>query len=240
MDCSPLGSSVHGLSQQENPFPSLGDLPNPGIKPVSLACHVLADRFFTSWATRETNATILNKTDFLKKPTYFLNIDNLSWVWLGQEDLPHPRRGNGNTPVFLPGESHGQRYLAGYSPRGCKESDTTDRLTLSLSNLKYKTWSLDLEHEEIKSIKTENDLEIQQVLPAVPLGSKGHSGSTLSPPRLFFLTLCWPLVSQAAPAAAGRAGSAPERWAVIVRLVAGEFLENSLPARTVSNQRTAD
>ena len=26
----------------------------------------------------------------------------------------------------LPGKSHGQRSLAGYSPRGCKESDTTE------------------------------------------------------------------------------------------------------------------
>ena len=33
------------------------------------------------------------------------------------------------TPVFLPGESHGQRSLAGYSPGRCKESDTTERLT---------------------------------------------------------------------------------------------------------------
>ena len=32
------------------------------------------------------------------------------------------------TPVSLPGESHGQRNLAGYSPWGCKESDTTERL----------------------------------------------------------------------------------------------------------------
>ena len=32
------------------------------------------------------------------------------------------------TPVFLPGESHGQRNLAGYSPRGRKESDTTEQL----------------------------------------------------------------------------------------------------------------
>ena len=31
------------------------------------------------------------------------------------------------TPVSLLGESHGQRSLAGYSPWGCKESDTTDR-----------------------------------------------------------------------------------------------------------------
>ena len=32
------------------------------------------------------------------------------------------------TPVFLPGESHGQRSLVGYSPRGRKESDMTERL----------------------------------------------------------------------------------------------------------------
>ena len=32
------------------------------------------------------------------------------------------------TPVSLPGESHGQRSLAGCSPRGHKESDTTERL----------------------------------------------------------------------------------------------------------------
>ena len=39
MDCSLPGSSVHGILQQEYwsglPFPSPGDLPNPGIKPGS-------------------------------------------------------------------------------------------------------------------------------------------------------------------------------------------------------------
>ena len=30
------------------------------------------------------------------------------------------------TPVFLPGESHGWRSLAGYSPWGHKELDTTE------------------------------------------------------------------------------------------------------------------
>ena len=29
-------------------------------------------------------------------------------------------------PVFLPGESHGQRNLSGYSPWGCTESDMTE------------------------------------------------------------------------------------------------------------------
>ena len=30
------------------------------------------------------------------------------------------------TPVFLPGESHGQRILMGYRPWGHKESDMTE------------------------------------------------------------------------------------------------------------------
>ena len=34
------------------------------------------------------------------------------------------------TPAFLPGKSHGQRSLVGYSPWGHKGSDTTERLTL--------------------------------------------------------------------------------------------------------------
>ena len=33
------------------------------------------------------------------------------------------------TPVFLPGESHGWRSLAGDSPWGHKESDMTERLS---------------------------------------------------------------------------------------------------------------
>ena len=32
------------------------------------------------------------------------------------------------TPVLLPGESHEQRSLVGYSPWGLKGSDTTERL----------------------------------------------------------------------------------------------------------------
>ena len=36
------------------------------------------------------------------------------------------------TPVFLPGEFHGQRSLVSYSLWGQKESDMTEQLTLSL------------------------------------------------------------------------------------------------------------
>ena len=59
-------------------------------------------------------------------------VKNPSAMWetgvcsLGQED---PLEKGMATHSFLPGQSHGQRSLAGYSPRGCKESDTTDRPT---------------------------------------------------------------------------------------------------------------
>ena len=48
-----------------------------------------------------------------------------------------PGEGNGTplfpTPVFLPGNCHGQGSLADCSPRGHKELDTTEWLTLPLS-----------------------------------------------------------------------------------------------------------
>ena len=37
------------------------------------------------------------------------------------------------TPVLLPGKSHGRRSLVGCSPRGCWESDTTERLHFHFS-----------------------------------------------------------------------------------------------------------
>ena len=50
------------------------------------------------------------------------NVRDPDWIsGLRREWLP--------TPVFLPGKSHGQRNLVGYSPWGCKESHTTEQLT---------------------------------------------------------------------------------------------------------------
>ena len=49
---------------------------------------------------------------------------------MGQESSDKtwsPGGGNGQSiPVFLPGESHGQRSLAHYSPWGYKEQDMTE------------------------------------------------------------------------------------------------------------------
>ena len=49
---------------------------------------------------------------------------------LGREDPLE--KGMATHPVFLPEELHEQRRPDGYSPWGHKESDTTQRLTLSL------------------------------------------------------------------------------------------------------------
>ena len=48
--------------------------------------------------------------------------------WVGK--IPR-RRALQPIPVFLLGESHGQRSLAGYSLWGCSESDGTERLSIS-------------------------------------------------------------------------------------------------------------
>ena len=40
-----------------------------------------------------------------------------------------------HTPGFLPGEFHGQRSLAGYSPRGHKELDMAEQLSLTHSQV---------------------------------------------------------------------------------------------------------
>ena len=46
-----------GLSRQEYwsglPFPSPGDLPNPGIEPTSTMSSALADRFYTTEASEK-------------------------------------------------------------------------------------------------------------------------------------------------------------------------------------------
>ena len=44
--------------------------------------------------------------------------------WVGKISW---RRAWQPTPVFLPGESHGQKSLAGYSPWGRRESDRTEK-----------------------------------------------------------------------------------------------------------------
>ena len=60
MDCSPPGSSVHGILQARIlewvAMPSSRDLPDPGIVPMSFASPTLAERFFTTSAPGKPQA----------------------------------------------------------------------------------------------------------------------------------------------------------------------------------------
>ena len=49
----------------------------------------------------------------------------------GQSLEKSPGGGRAPTPVFLHGESHGQRSLVDYSPEGLKEMDTTEQLSMT-------------------------------------------------------------------------------------------------------------
>ena len=55
--------------------------------------------------------------------------------WVGKISR---RRKRQPSPVFLPGEFHGQRSLVGYSPRGRKELDMTKRLSTHAHTRKMK------------------------------------------------------------------------------------------------------
>ena len=55
---------------------------------------------------------------------------------LGQED-PLEKEWQ-PAPVFLPGESHGQRMLEGCSPWGHKELDATEPLRTRCTSIRYK------------------------------------------------------------------------------------------------------
>ena len=55
-------------------------------------------------------------------------------MWVGSLGREDPLEEDMAThSIFLPGKFHGQRNLAGYSPWGHKELDTTEKLTCTFS-----------------------------------------------------------------------------------------------------------
>ena len=101
--------------------------------------------------------------------------------------------------VSLPGESHGQRNLAGHSPRGHKESNTTGRLTLLLTEKVYNSlaktskagtlcppfwclcWKLSLYLFTLIKFCSTKSLEWSRLIP----GPKAKSSSEITNPMLF-------------------------------------------------------
>ena len=85
MDCSPPGSSVHGILQARIvewlPCSPPGDLPDPGIKLASCASSALAGGFFTTGATWEARKlwyhTIIKNMSIIK----LLNNHQVGWLF---------------------------------------------------------------------------------------------------------------------------------------------------------------
>ena len=77
------------------------------------------------------SSTVAQKIPWMEEPGGLQSMGSLrvkhDWVTsLSLSTFMHWRRKWQPTPVFLPGESHGQRSLVGFSPWGRTESDTTE------------------------------------------------------------------------------------------------------------------
>ena len=131
-----------GSSRQEHwsglPFPSPGDLPNPGIKPGPPA--LWADALTAELPSREKHSTTVGQISSKESACNARGVCRRGGFNPWVRKIPGRRKWQ-STPIFLPGESHRRRSLAGYSPWDCKESDTTEQL-----NNSNKQWSTSLKN----------------------------------------------------------------------------------------------
>ena len=68
-----------------------------------------------------------------------------------EKDKPFPLLKWQPTPVFLPGKSHGQRSLVGYSPRGRKELNTIEQLHFNFTSPSSSMEPTTSSHVEVHS-----------------------------------------------------------------------------------------
>ena len=159
IDSSPPGSSIHGILQARIlEWVSISFSRGSSRLRDQTQVSCIAGRRFNLWATREAPwmweldceegwvpknwcfwTVVLEKT--LESPLDCKEIQpvhskgNQPWDFFGRNDA------KAESPVLLPGESHGQRSLVGYSPRGRKESDMTERLHFSCDYLEsFPCW----------------------------------------------------------------------------------------------------
>ena len=124
------------------PFPFPGDLPNPGTEPGLSHC-----RWILYQLSHKGSPFNVREADFIlffhpKDLNFYIKNQSIQGscsiicikamairaaIYYPSYGLPR-RRQRHPTPVLLPGKSHGQRSLVGWSPRGCEELDTTEGL----------------------------------------------------------------------------------------------------------------
>ena len=159
MDCSPPGSSVHGILQARIlewvAFPFSRGSSQPGTQVSRIMGGILYQL-----SHREARQTwvLSHEEDWVTKNWCFWTavlVKTLPW-WLRWKSICLQRGRPGFSPwvgktpwrrklqptlILLPGKFHGLRSLVGYSPWGCKKSDTTERL--------HFTWELGINLSDI-------------------------------------------------------------------------------------------
>ena len=85
-------------------------------------------------------ATVSERRTQGKFLSVFINSPLHGTSFNGQVSHDRWRREWQPTPVLWPGESHGQRSLAGYSPWGHKESDRTEMTRHHMTENKLNSW----------------------------------------------------------------------------------------------------
>ena len=80
------------------------------------------------------------------------------------------------TPVLLPGKSHGRRSVVGYSPWGCKESDTTEWFHFHFLQRIFLTqrFNLCLLHWQVDSLLLSHQGSPYRTIPQLKKNKKDH------------------------------------------------------------------
>ena len=146
MDCSLPGSSIHGIFQARVlewvaiAFSAFPPYPPPNGNILELL--LLFSWFILEIVSYQNIKGLLIFSGLQPSPLYGCTLTLRGFLcdsavknppemqerrnfdpWIGK--FPW-RRAWQPTPIFLPGESHGLKSLAGYNPWGCKESDSTE------------------------------------------------------------------------------------------------------------------
>ena len=104
-------------------FSSSGYFPDPRIEPMSLALQADSLSLSHQGSQRLGIDVYFSGGSVVKNPPASAGDARGSDLIPGLGRSPGVRNGN---PLQLPGESHGQRSLVGYSPKDCKQLDMTE------------------------------------------------------------------------------------------------------------------
>ena len=89
--------------------------------------------------------------------SFKIHLQHLKYIYFKAVSNGTPVVSNG-IPVLLPGKSHGQRSVVGYSPWGRKESDMTEGLWDGIYETAHRIWSQEMLSKMFYELSMEPDL----------------------------------------------------------------------------------